>query len=80
MSDDLHPFLEQHVLMVDERPVADILAEPEGAPVVVDKAPKRPARNAPVKAAERPEEFTEDQLLQIETEAYALDDALYPKA
>lgn len=79
MSDDLHPFLEQHVLMVDERPVAEILAEPEAKAVVIDKTPKRPARNAPAKTDTRPENYTDEQLLQIETEAYALDEALYPK-
>lgn len=78
MSDNLHPFLEQHVMMVDERPVAEILEAPEAAPNL-DKAPKRPARNAPVKAAKDDQVFTDEQMAQLETEAAAFDRALFPK-
>lgn len=78
MSDNLHPFLEQHVMMVDERPVAEILEAPELVQAL-DKAPKRPARNAPVKVAKDDQVFTDEQMAQLETEAAAFDQALFPK-
>lgn len=77
-SDDLHPFLEQHVMMVDERPVAEILAEPDAAPVL-DKAPKRPQRNAPAKVQKDEQVFTDEQMASLELEAAAFDQALFPK-
>lgn len=80
MSDDLHPFLIQHVTMVDERPVAEILADADGesegketkVPVV-----KRPARNAPVK--EQVKDLTPEQIEELHAEAIAFDLALFPK-
>ena len=78
LSDDLHPFLEQHVMMVDERPVAEILAAPDDAPVP-DKAPKRPARNAPVKVSKDDQVFSDEQMAVLELEAAAFDQALFPK-
>lgn len=78
LSDNLHPFLEQHVMMIDERPMAEILAAPDEAPTL-DKAPKRPARNAPVKVAKDDQVFTDEQMAALELEAAAFDQALFPK-
>lgn len=75
LSDDLHPFLIQHVVMVDERPVADIMAAPEEALPEKKETIKRPARNAPVKVEK---DLTPEQIDEMHAEAIALDKALYP--
>lgn len=76
MSDDLHPFLVQHVEMVDERPVAEIMAGGE-AVVTTEKSPvKRPNRQPPVKAQNA--DVTAEQMDLMHAEALALDKVLYP--